>query len=101
MAIDSVDVLGARMRRKVDEIGGTYTYIQTQHGVGYRFEATPRQMPQAARAARCSARAPLGLRMPSGSRRSRAELRGAGSGALAQPLRFGSALSLRRVLFSI
>lgn len=41
----SVDVLVRRLRRKVDEIGGNFTYVQTQHGVGYRFEATPRRMP--------------------------------------------------------
>ena len=41
----SVDVLVRRLRRKVDEIDGAYTYIQTQHGVGYRFDATPRRMP--------------------------------------------------------
>jgi DNA-binding response OmpR family regulator len=63
----SVDVLVRRLRRKVDEIGGTYTYIQTQHGVGYRFEATPRQMPQgSARSAVFGEGAPSGLRMPSG-----------------------------------
>lgn len=45
----SVDVLVRRLRRKIDEIGGTYTYVQTQHGVGYRFAPTLRQMPQAAR----------------------------------------------------
>jgi len=44
----SVDVLVRRLRRKVDEIGGTYTYIQTQHGLGYRFDAMPRRMPQGA-----------------------------------------------------
>jgi len=41
----SVDVLVRRLRRKVDEVGGSYTYIQTQHGVGYRFLPTPRRMP--------------------------------------------------------
>jgi DNA-binding response OmpR family regulator len=41
----SVDVLVRRLRRKVDETGGGYTYIQTLHGVGYRFQATPRRMP--------------------------------------------------------
>lgn len=41
----SVDVLVRRLRRKVDEVGGGYTYIQTQHGVGYRFLATPRRLP--------------------------------------------------------
>lgn len=44
----SVDVLVRRLRRKIDEIGGDYTYIQTQRGVGYRFAAVPRQMPRAA-----------------------------------------------------
>jgi DNA-binding response OmpR family regulator len=34
----SVDVLVRRLRRKVDESGGSYTYVQTQHGVGYRLE---------------------------------------------------------------
>ncbi|MGD9695127.1 MAG: response regulator transcription factor [Thermoleophilia bacterium] len=41
----SVDVLVRRLRRKVDEVGGRYTYIQTLHGVGYRFQATLRRMP--------------------------------------------------------
>ena len=41
----SVDVLVRRLRRKVDEVGGAFTYIQTFHGVGYRFLATPRRMP--------------------------------------------------------
>lgn len=41
----SVDVLVRRLRRKVDEVGGSFTYIQTHHGVGYRFVATPRRMP--------------------------------------------------------
>ncbi len=45
----SVDVLIRRLRRKVDEIPGSFTYIQTQHGVGYRFLATRRQMPAAHR----------------------------------------------------
>ncbi len=43
----SVDVLVRRLRRKIDEIEGAFTYVQTQHGVGYRFEATPRVMPGA------------------------------------------------------
>jgi DNA-binding response OmpR family regulator len=43
----SVDVLVRRLRRKVDEVNGTYTYIQTLHGIGYRFLATPRRMPGA------------------------------------------------------
>lgn len=43
----SVDVLVRRLRRKVDEANGRYTYIQTVHGVGYRFLATPRRMPGA------------------------------------------------------
>jgi two-component system response regulator BaeR len=41
----SVDVLVRRLRRKVDEVGGSFTYIQTLHGVGYRFLTTPRRMP--------------------------------------------------------
>jgi DNA-binding response OmpR family regulator len=41
----SVDVLVRRLRRKVDEVNGRYTYIQTVHGVGYRFLAAPRRMP--------------------------------------------------------
>jgi len=41
----SVDVLVRRLRRKVDELGGTFTYVQTFHGVGYRFLAIPRRMP--------------------------------------------------------
>jgi DNA-binding response OmpR family regulator len=41
----SVDVLVRRLRRKVDEVGGAYTYVQTHHGVGYRFQPTPRRMP--------------------------------------------------------
>jgi len=47
----SVDVLVRRLRRKVDEIPGVFTYIQTQHGIGYRFLATRRQMPAAHRGA--------------------------------------------------
>lgn len=43
----SVDVLVRRLRRKVDETPGTHTYIQTLHGVGYRFEAKPRRFPLA------------------------------------------------------
>lgn len=43
----SVDVLVRRLRRKVDEVGGAFTYVQTLHGVGYRFQATPRCMPDA------------------------------------------------------
>lgn len=41
----SVDVLVRRLRRKVDEVGGRFTYIQTLHGVGYRFQVTERRMP--------------------------------------------------------
>jgi DNA-binding response OmpR family regulator len=41
----SVDVLVRRLRRKVDEVNGEFTYIQTVHGIGYRFRATPRRMP--------------------------------------------------------
>lgn len=43
----SVDVLVRRLRRKVDEVGGAYTYIQTLHGVGYRFLTTARRLPAA------------------------------------------------------
>ncbi|MCC6832388.1 MAG: response regulator transcription factor, partial [Thermoleophilia bacterium] len=43
----SVDVLVRRLRRKVDETPGRFTYVQTQHGVGYRLEATPRALPGA------------------------------------------------------
>lgn len=44
----SVDVLVRRLRRKVDEVGGRFTYVQTLHGVGYRFQAMARAMPGAA-----------------------------------------------------
>ena len=37
-----VDVLVRRLRRKIDECGGAYTYIQTVPGEGYRLDATPR-----------------------------------------------------------
>jgi DNA-binding response OmpR family regulator len=37
-----VDVLVRRLRRKVDECGGAFTYIQTVPGKGYLLEATPR-----------------------------------------------------------
>lgn len=47
----SVDVLVRRLRRKVDEVGGEYTYIQTQHRIGYRLYAVPRRMPEVLRAA--------------------------------------------------
>lgn len=43
----SVDVLVRRLRRKVDEASGAFTYVQTLHGVGYRFMAAPRCMPGA------------------------------------------------------
>ena len=39
----SVDVLVRRLRRKVDEAGGDFTYIQTRHGMGYRFEPVLRR----------------------------------------------------------
>lgn len=45
----SVDVLVRRLRRKVDEVGGHYTYVQTQHRVGYRLAAVARRMPDAVR----------------------------------------------------
>jgi DNA-binding response OmpR family regulator len=41
----SVDVLVRRLRRKVDEAGGQYTYIQTEHKRGYRLEAVPKAFP--------------------------------------------------------
>ena len=41
----SVDVLVRRLRRKVDEVPGRFTYVRTLHGVGYRFLTTPRRMP--------------------------------------------------------
>jgi hypothetical protein len=53
-----VDVLVRRLRRKVDEVGGRFTYVQTQHGVGYRVEAVPRTFPVAP--ARAPVREPTG-----------------------------------------
>lgn len=41
----SVDVLVRRLRRKIDESGGGYTYVQTDHGHGYRLEAIPKAFP--------------------------------------------------------
>lgn len=41
----SVDVLVRRLRRKIDEVPGTHTYVQTHHGRGYRLEARPRTFP--------------------------------------------------------
>jgi DNA-binding response OmpR family regulator len=41
----SVDVLVRRLRRKVDEAGGMYTYIQTEHKQGYRLQAVPKAFP--------------------------------------------------------
>jgi DNA-binding response OmpR family regulator len=41
----SVDVLVRRLRRKVDETGGRYTYVQTEHRVGYRLEAIAKAFP--------------------------------------------------------
>lgn len=38
----SVDVLVRRLRRKVDETGTSFTYIQTDAGSGYRMQAVPR-----------------------------------------------------------
>lgn len=60
----SVDVLVRRLRRKVDEIPGRFTYVQTQHGVGYRLEATPRALPGAAAAMRPPDREEPGRRTP-------------------------------------
>jgi hypothetical protein len=48
-----------RLRRKVDEIAGRYTYVQTQHGIGYRLEALRRELPPAR-----PGRRPLGLVAP-------------------------------------
>ncbi len=41
----SVDVLVRRLRRKVDEGAGNYTYIQTELRKGYRLAAVPRAFP--------------------------------------------------------
>jgi len=41
----SVDVLVRRLRRKVDESGGRYTYVQTEYKLGYRLEAVPKEFP--------------------------------------------------------
>lgn len=40
----SVDVLVRRLRRKVDEVPGAYTYVQTDPRRGYRLEAVPRAL---------------------------------------------------------
>ena len=45
----SVDVLVRRLRRKVDEGAGNYTYIQTELRKGYRLAAVPRAFPLASR----------------------------------------------------
>ena len=37
-----VDVLVRRLRRKIDECDGAFTYIQTVPGKGYRLDAIPR-----------------------------------------------------------
>ena len=37
-----VDVLVRRLRRKVDEGDGAFTYVQTVPGIGYRLQAIPR-----------------------------------------------------------
>lgn len=41
----SVDVLVRRLRRKIDEAGGRYTYVQTEHKRGYRLQAVPKAFP--------------------------------------------------------
>ena len=41
----SVDVLVRRLRAKVDEGGGGYTYVQTELRRGYRLQAVPRAFP--------------------------------------------------------
>ncbi len=38
-------MLVRRLRRKVDESGGRYTYVQTEHKLGYRREAVPKEFP--------------------------------------------------------
>ncbi len=48
----SVDVLVRRLRRKVDESGGRYTYVQTEHKLGYRLEAVPKEFPRRHRSRR-------------------------------------------------
>ena len=40
----SVDVLVRRLRRKVDERGGAYTFVQTVPGEGYRLQALARTL---------------------------------------------------------
>ncbi len=45
----SVDVLVRRLRRKVDEGAGNYTYIQTELRKGYRLAAVPRAFPLSGR----------------------------------------------------
>lgn len=45
----SVDVLVRRLRRKIDEGGGTFTYVQTEHRRGYRLKAVPRAFPMSNR----------------------------------------------------
>lgn len=41
----SVDVLVRRLRRKIDEAGGRYTYVQTEHKRGYRLEVVAKAFP--------------------------------------------------------
>ncbi|HEY0388219.1 MAG TPA: response regulator transcription factor [Gaiellales bacterium] len=38
----SVDVCVRKLREKLDQRSGTYSYIHTHYGVGYRFDAEPR-----------------------------------------------------------
>jgi hypothetical protein len=49
-------------------VGGAYTYIQTLHGVGYRFLCTPRRMPGAALADNGHAGGPMQRPAPPGLR---------------------------------
>src|SRR6185437_3221893 len=39
----TVDVCVRKLRAKLDRRSETYTYIQTHHSVGYRFEPTPKE----------------------------------------------------------
>ncbi len=48
----SVDMLVRRLRRKVDESSGRYTYVQTEHKFGYRLEAVPKEFPRRHRSRR-------------------------------------------------
>jgi len=43
----SVDVCVRKLREKLDQRSSTYAYIHTHYGVGYRFDAEPREAEQA------------------------------------------------------